>query len=887
MLVGRIRKLFKKKLEYENIIIRNEESDAAPDTASDEMCEIASDNHTEFWMLYCAAIHNGETSNIFQVPIDVMPVMLQVPRIEDPLVLVEKSQQYLYNKYLFDDLSVNSLVCVVTSGEFTTTLWYPYCRLSVEEFVDDDLPELARILGVEINTDIYTYGKPGISGVPLYGSNDEKFRSMYTDMMTETEEGDEVDDKDLMKRLDPESHSKVEQYVVDIEKLLADIPEKLHTGVYWLPMVLSVDYWKSITIRRPIKTDILPMITAGYTYDIGKINALESNIYDDDTNTLEMYWMFLKMWRPDTIINPKYWKLVGAAFYTLFDGHDRGLNGWVKTINDALAKTGKPSPLRVTNNLRRQCSLLYKGFKSGVRDAKTLAQIAAIESPDKYVAWHSRWVNEALAVSVDGSEDSIARVLYRLTWLEFFFVHVGDRVLGYQFGRGRLLRDHGFVSVRVAISGRLRRLYNNMRANISQQVNANPSLQAAGDQALDHVRKVIKRLGQRRPKNDIVYALAERANIPNLLDYIDMDPDLTLLGDGRVLVASANNVYDREGLVQDYVMKSFNARLDKDMSWHHPAVQDLLDFYFMLWIDEDTIHYQRKFFASLLRGGQQDKKFYFWLGPMGGNGKTATQKLIERACGSKSTSLPSNFLNSERGKPNEHNATECKVIGVRVAFIEEIEPNKQIMSSLLKSHSGGDTMNLRKPFGEEAFDADPQHKIVGVGNGEPMMRKEDALIERVVYIPFLTQFVYNPPKTPEERIKEKKFKRDIMFSQKIPALIDAWLWVAKQDYPKYIDEGMSKKSASSELYTTQYWISVDRFQMFIGENISKCTGANASVQAVCNRFVHWHQSSYRSLTPPDKPDIIKELSKHLEAPVAGAWADYSLRGQQEGGGKRQ
>ena len=59
MLVGRIRKLFKKKLEYENIIIRSEE-DATPETQfSDEMCEIASDNHTEFWSLYCAAIYNG------------------------------------------------------------------------------------------------------------------------------------------------------------------------------------------------------------------------------------------------------------------------------------------------------------------------------------------------------------------------------------------------------------------------------------------------------------------------------------------------------------------------------------------------------------------------------------------------------------------------------------------------------------------------------------------------------------------------------------------------------------------------------------------------------------------------------------------------------------
>lgn len=864
-----MKELFCGKVEHANIIIRGEGDE-------DEQGELSSDRYAEFWRLCCDSVAEGERGNIFQVPIEVMPVMIQIPASQASQAVVETTQKYLLNNFRFDELSDNSVECVVTTGEATCTLWFPYCRVQVADFLDVDIPELEKALRCQIDTDTY------ISGVPVYGSGGEAFTSIH---LSEDDEDDGGKMKDNpVDMLDPEAHSKVEQGVIKTEALFKGIPLKERHGQFWLPMILSVDYWKSVTRRRSGEEEREDtLFQSGRTYDLKAINSQTCELYMDSNNNLDMYLKFIAMWKADSILSPKYWKIIGAAFCSLCGGGEDGVIGWVNVLRNALKRTNKKCWLRSATNLHRQCTLAYDKFKVGKLDVKSLAQIARKDSPLEYEKWHSDWVHEAAVVSMDGTEESFSRVFYRMEWLDYASTHTSDdKMLFFRFHSGRMVRDYGFISIRLAISNRLRHLYNVIRADIGMQAVANPALSAEADQASEHVRKAIKSLGSQRMKMNIVRALSERFDVPRLDSYIDSNPDLTLLADGNVMVATANNIYIREGLVQDYLCKSFGSYYKPTLSWDHPDVRKVLDWYFMMWIDEDLIHMMRKFIASLLRGGQQDKKFYLFIGETGSNMKTAFQRAICLMCGNKAVVMPANFLNSGRGKANDASPMEAQLDGASLMVLDEFEPDTYFLPGLVKGHTGGNTAVARKLFcAPKEFEQ--THKSVGIGNKPPLFKKEDALVDRVVYVPFLTRMTYNPPKSYLDQIAKREFKRDVMFMDYLPQLRHAMFWIAVHDYPTYCTEGMSQKAIISETYTQTYWDSLNRFKIFGEECIGKDPGSNGvEVFRMCNRFSRWHAINYKNATPPDRAEIIKEFTTMYGDPVGGTWPDIKLKDQEAG-----
>ena len=858
-----IRRLFCSKTEHANIIIRC-------DGKQDEQGELSGSRYAEFWRACCDTAVKDAHSGIFQVPLEVMPVMIQLPTPCNSIdVIVSKVQKYLLDTFRFHEFSRNSVDCIVTSGRKTITLWFPYCRLQVTDFLDNDIPELEKLLHHTIMTDTYH------SGVPVYGSGGEVFTAVHVDVEAE-DDGEPLDDP--VDALDPEAHSKIDQDVISTEILFRDIPPEQRLGQYWLPMILAVDYWNSVTHRRTLSdVEDLSVFETGRDYNLDAINSQNCELYEDDNNTEERYAMFISMWKPESILNPKYWRLIGAAFHTLCHGSENGINAWVLTLQNALTRTTKSSWLRGCK-LQRLCSLAYDKFKTDQVDWRTLMQIAQKDSPARCRKWHNEWVHEAAEVSLDGTEEGFARILARMDCLRFFFTHTTeDRMVCYHFQRGRLVRDYGFIAVRLAITNRLRRLLNAIRFNVAKQSKDNVALSAKVDEASEHIRKAIRVVGSQRMKMNIVRALSERLNVPKMDSYIDSNPDLTLLSDGNVMVATANNLTIREGLVQDYLCKSFGSYYKPTMSWSHPDVRKVLDWYFMLWIDDDLVHMMRKFIASLLRGGQHDKKFYLFIGETGSNMKTAFQRAVCLMCGNKSVVVPANYLNTGRGKANDASPMEAQFDGASLVVLDEFEPDTYFMPGLVKSNTGGNPATARKLY-QAPKEFEQTHKIVGIGNKPPLFKKEDALVDRVVYVPFLTQMVYKPPADPMQQITDRKFKRDPMFMDSLPQLRHAMLWIAVQDYESYCKEGMVEKAVMCERYTQEYWAALDPYRMFMDEFLSPDPGSNGvEVFRLCNRFSRWFAVNRRGASCPDRADIIKEFTKIYHDPVGGTWPDIKLK----------
>jgi len=328
-----------------------------------------------------------------------------------------------------------------------------------------------------------------------------------------------------------------------------------------------------------------------------------------------MYMKFISMWDPNRIVSALYWKLIGQAFYTLTDGTNRGRKGWVDVIKDALTKSRKRSYMSKVN-VQRVCDATYAGIRFDEIDVKTLAWYARIDSPEKYQKWHREWVTDALYASCSATDADVGEAFYREYWLEYMCnaACIGRPVF-FKYWRHKLVKDYSGISLRLRMSNSFIRLYYSMRSDVAGQQKKSDVNQATHDLAMERITKTIDRLKSHGFKRCLLGELSEKFHTPGLDNFIDRDPELTLLKNG-VLVADAV-INFRDGKPQDYLVKSFSASYKPEYTWDHPAVKAMVDWSFITFVDPETIKFHWKFLASLLRGGNNDKKVMFWSGKTG------------------------------------------------------------------------------------------------------------------------------------------------------------------------------------------------------------------------------------------------------------------------------
>ena len=881
------------KVEHENLILRKESTarfdgrDEEEDD-QDEAAQISSQKYGEFYRAYCTHLQSGDVgrsaTKLFQVPIEVMPVILRLPAIErkaDLHAIIKAAQKYLLTNYIFDDHSYNTADCTVLQSSATTTLWFACARVVVADFIENHLSGMVTSLrevlpGIEVDTSWYT------TGVPYYGATEEEFVCIFgdvamgpQDIFTTPIDQVQLEVIDPDDVVNPECHTKIEQDLINHGELLQGIPEAQRTGLFWLPMYLSVDFWRSVTSSRSnYSEDHAPMIARKIRkYDLLALNGRAFNVLNDRLDTIPFYTLFLDMISPETIIDPKYWKLIGSAYYTLEEGTPRGLNAWIKILKNALEATSKPSTLRKAN-LVRLCDKLYGSFRLGERDVKTLAEIARADNPQAYASWHDDWVNEAMICSMDETEGSLAVAFFRKFWLEVLCTHNGEKTMWYVKRGGRIVRDFAGVSVRLMISNTFMQMYNDMRTDITNQ--NEPGMQHARDEVLDIVRNVIRSLRKQRHKMNMMGALAERFNCPDLKKYIDADPDLTGLSNGTVMVASPNSIHIRPALLQDYINKRFDVFYDPRYTDDHPDVVEYRAWLFKLFVKPDLIHYVRKWIASLFRGGQHWKTLYLWIG-VGSNMKTTFQKFICFICGTKAVIMPVDYFTKGKGTANSATPAECCLEGARIMFCEEAEAKVAFLASIVKSETGGDRRKIRALY-EEAYDIDPQHQVVIVSNKAPPMSHEDAMVDRVKIIPFVTTMSYNPPKSWEEQVAQQIFLREIDFPDKLYGMRNAAFWDAYHAYDDLVAEGLREVPQSVKTANDNYWAGQDKYTIFLNERLEKDKDSKILVDEAVRKFCTWHSMYYgRNTDCPDREDIMKGLKRVMGEPLAGIWNDYTFK----------
>jgi hypothetical protein len=876
---------------------------------------------TQFWKTYCEALHQNEPGalgvEMYQIGVTCLPVMIKIsetPTKDQIKSIVFELQSYISERFVFDSLSDNSNGCIITQTPTkpkkslennlpSTTFWFNECRINLDVFMGDHLNNMltliSRVLyGMKQDEDGSTAVEhdPSIyETVPIYGGNRERFVLAYHGILEAELTGYT---QDLMRELksellSPSSHYKIQSHTIDQLALFtkeitnrageleyAEMDDDEATGIRWLPLILSVEYRNTMTEEKGVDYTGATMRAKGYKFSFAKVlmGSSDGLVLDNNTNTHDFYRMFINLWSLERIIDLKYWKFVGAAYYSLENGTKRGLRAWIDVIKLALKLTVKESFLRGAN-LEEVCDPVYKTFKLGKVDSHTLGEFAKKDSPAEYAEWHHNWTMEALNCGATSSDTGVANVLYRMLWLEVISTSTGMSPVAFFFTNRKLSRDYRLVRLSNTISTRVMQLYFDMKTEVVIGIRDDPTLQLHSEKVNKAIDNTIMALRRSSFIESVARAACNLFDVRNLNSYIDSDSDLTLLADGNVTVVHGQNIFIRASVMQDYLVSQFDAKYDPTLYWGHEYVQKFLKWCRMLWKDDDLIDFNLKYIASLFRGGNGDKKILYLVGESGNNMKTTWQKFVNSILGDRGVMAPPSFLTAENKTADAATPMAYSMKNARLVTIEEIG-NTPMVGRIIKDISGGQKRAIRKNFGDTE-NVVTEFKVMVICNFPPPTDREGATEERIYIVPFESQATHKADDlSEEEQFNTRRFKRNPMFDREFPSMMDAGLWVAVNYWEKYHAEGLRTPPKCVVEATNKYWESIDKYVLFMKECLEADDDEDGTldVMQAYKVFGDWFQTSYKHQTKPNKEDFKKWMTQRLETDIVnGEWSGWKLK----------
>lgn len=839
--------------------------------------------YNEFYGTYCTMVARGEPVDVSQIVPEAATLVLGYEGVLDKsksIELCERIQRAVASEYIVDALSDNYLGCVITVGNEVSYVYMPQVKVVVHEFntlhFHNMIPDLDEGIFNPMEDEVF----------PMYGSDDQKYLCCVVDMTLDTPDTPDQYLEDLNVH-DKIFHTKIENDIIKAT-MFKDYEYEGMPETMWLPMILSPDYWRSIT-RALDKSEAVRQATRTRRRKYPNLNEFINVVpIVDQEWTTDDYIMFLDMWKPDRLYDPVYWKEVGKAFRTMFTSDPRrGLTAWIRYLQDNWTNSRKNVSNLHPSVVRRACTNAYRFLSNTGVDIKTLAWYARIDSPEKYYAWHDKWFTEAFKSSFRNTHRDVAKAAYRLYWLDIIAVKGDKSDIFYKFQNHCIRRDHGFAHVRWLLNNDFLLQYNRFRSDIADAGRDTAIGQEYAKNVYGLIDRVVDSLGNFGFKSRVIGEMADMFHVDGLENFMDQDKELTLLKNG-VFVVADGDLHFRDGKPQDYLSTSFGGYYREDYTWDHPDILNAMEWATITFVDPETVTFFWKYFASMYMGGNQDKKLVFFTGSKGNNMKTTWQNMIGLVLGERCIMMPINYYTMGKGKADSAAPAEIRLAsGIRLMISEEPDPSAPILTSQAKAITGNGKIWTRGNY-QDGREFVPQVKPLIVTNDVPPTHKEPAMEERVLILPFESQMVYGAPATREEQFKARLFPRDPDFDSKLPGMVDGITWINKQFFKVWHSERLKNPPADVVKITKNYWDSVDRFSSFFRDYIIEDQTDSIDSIDLYNKFHKWHGTTYKKLDVPEKDKMVAALSKKFGSePLNGLWHGYGFRVSQNNTSLRQ
>jgi P4 family phage/plasmid primase-like protien len=237
-------------------------------------------------------------------------------------------------------------------------------------------------------------------------------------------------------------------------------------------------------------------------------------------------------------------------------------------------------------------------------------------------------------------------------------------------------------------------------------------------------------------------------------DSLDKNKDLFPTNDGKVVDLRTGNPRDRTR--EDLFSFEAPCRLASD-DWSRAE-----RFMESMFRDEDVREYMHKRLGAILSGVPM-REIDIWYG-CGRNGKTVLVRLMSTIMGRFSTNANRGIFIDREGFSNAagHTSHIVPIIGKRMVTCCEIKKNDTLNSTMLKGLSGGDEISYRGAYAREEKTFVSEATCILAVNDKPRFDAEDqAIIDRMRYIPFNSRFVEENPKDGEQ-VADREFIDQLM-----------------------------------------------------------------------------------------------------------------------------
>ena len=352
------------------------------------------------------------------------------------------------------------------------------------------------------------------------------------------------------------------------------------------------------------------------------------------------------------------------------------------------------------------------------------------------------------------------------------------------------------------------------------------------------------------------------AGIPDITirsEQLDQNPWLLNCENGTIELKTGKL---REHRPEDFITKICHAPYDTNCAI--PLWTQLLEKVTVG--DEAMQRYIQKALGYALSGDTSEQAIFILYGT-GSNGKSTLLNIFSDLMNTYAQSTPSDTFMQKKNESVNNDIARLK--GARFVSAIEMEENKRMAESLIKSMTGGDRLVTRFLYGE-FFEYVPQFKVFLAVNHKPVIKDTtNSIWRRIKLIPFTTTFT--------EQERDKNFSARIEATE-LPGIL-AW---AVQGCLMWQHDGLTMPDFVSEA-TRKYKDEMDAFTNFFTECCEVREDGRVSNKMLRAKYDEWckENGEYVLTQRPFSQKLIERGFSKKNSANNGAieWHGFVLRGE--------
>lgn len=634
---------------------------------------------------------------------------------------------------------------------------------------------------------------------------------------------------------------------------------------FWLPFYLSIEYSHNLLTKK--KTSIKPVDVKGkgkmsdvflITPENTPHSPQQEEYIEKDSEEFLICQELLPLLKPFRFIQQNFWEEIAQALHNTTNGSPKGL-AILEEYTDRYCP-GRNEGVRS----------YYRVVSESYITHKTIGWYAREDNRRGYSEWHKNWYLEAMEDALSALDNDVAKALYRFYWLDFLCTNTGKSrfVTWWEFRNHTWRESSSDHPLRIKISNQFLQSFEKYQASLSRQIASSTDevFRTRAQLNMKKLANLLKKLKTYGSKTTFMREVSEFFFFRDFDKVKDDNDNLTGVKNGMLEICGKECIF-RSGKPEDYITKSSICKYDKELSFEDLTVKEVLEWINQVFPDEALSRHFLKYCASFLKSGNRDKLFVVFVGEGGDNSKSMICKLFG-LFGDYCVEMPLSAISKggRRGGPTPELA---RTRAAKIAIMQEPENDDVIREGILKKMTGGDKFYTRF-LNDNGGEIKNTFKLILQCNKIPVFKDPDGAVKkRFRVFPFLSKWVDDAPLDIEERYKSRTFQKNPFFEERVKVLQPAFLWLCKEYYPIYIEEGLDDPPIVKE-YTAKYWRDNDIYVQYIMARITSALDSNGqpdkkaslTISKIYNDFKLFMSENYPNNVIPD----IKMVKNKLSAP---------------------